>query len=434
MAFCQKCGAELAPGAQFCAACGTSVSGEDLSIRKKVFVGEQRKCPHCGEILNGYSAVCPACGNDLNKKVNEDIQRFSKELSEKDSEVSDYYAAHANDKTNWWTDWSGGKKVGYVILNIYTLCIPVILHFVFAAMRLASGSTGKMNPAEQKKASLIMNFTVPNDRDGIMEFLNFALSQRDAEEKLMWKSVWNNKCQQIVTKSQAIYSSDHHFVEFLGQKQAEIDVVKAEIKKKIRIPIFCLGAALVVGIILFSVFALGGGSSVSVKERIVEKSEISLLGGAGKLISFADSEIVGLYDSETGDPSFTIEVIANNDVETEVKKQINAAIKNKGWKAADCEQTDVSQFDTWTSKIKFNEKTAENSNNLIKTLLSMKAGDKKKLKIKLTDENAFTKSGRKAYANKVLTADSYTLEFKLEYRIEHRINGKFDSACEITIN
>ena len=35
----------------------------------------------------------------------------------------------------FWIDWGMGKKIGYVILNLYTFCIPVILHFVIVAIK-----------------------------------------------------------------------------------------------------------------------------------------------------------------------------------------------------------------------------------------------------------------------------------------------------------
>lgn len=433
MAFCQKCGAELASGAQFCASCGTPVSGDDGSVRKKVFVGEQRKCPHCGEILDGFTAVCPACGHDLNKKINDGIQKFSKELSERDAELSDYNTAHEKDKKKFWTDWSGGKKFGYVLLNIYTLLIPLILHFIFTILKKSSGSISKMNPVEKKKASLIMNFTVPNDRDGIMEFLNFATSQRDAEDQLSWKSVWNNKCQQIITKSKSIYSSDHHFVEFLDQKQAEIDTIKTGIKRKLMIPFCCLGVVIAAIVVLILVFSLGGGARVSVKERTVEKSEVVLIGGSRKLIDFTDSDIVVSYDSKTGNPYINVEVTANVDIDAVAEKQIEAAIAEKGWQKSDCKYIGITEYDTYSTRIKLNGNEASNSNDLVKSIISMKAGDVKKLKIKLEDSNVLTKSGHKKYAESVLTADAYNFEFDFVFEIRHEIDGKFDQNYKVTI-
>lgn len=79
MAFCPKCGKELAEGAQFCANCGTPVNGavgNDGSKRVQKFVGEIRKCPNCGTVLESFQARCPSCGFELN----EDTSSKSKEL------------------------------------------------------------------------------------------------------------------------------------------------------------------------------------------------------------------------------------------------------------------------------------------------------------------------------------------------------------------
>lgn len=67
MAFCSKCGAQLADGAQFCNGCGAPVASaqNDGSKRVQKFVGEIRKCPNCGQELQSFQGKCPACGIEL---------------------------------------------------------------------------------------------------------------------------------------------------------------------------------------------------------------------------------------------------------------------------------------------------------------------------------------------------------------------------------
>ena len=51
----------------------------------------------------------------------------------------------------FWKDWGTGKKVGYVILNIYTFCIPVIIHvIVFFVQRALNKSDNKTAGTENQ--------------------------------------------------------------------------------------------------------------------------------------------------------------------------------------------------------------------------------------------------------------------------------------------
>lgn len=38
-------------------------------------------------------------------------------------------------KTRFWKDWSLLKKILYVILNMCTYCIPIILHFILVILK-----------------------------------------------------------------------------------------------------------------------------------------------------------------------------------------------------------------------------------------------------------------------------------------------------------
>lgn len=85
MAFCQKCGAQLAEDAKFCAGCGSQV-GSTGPV--KVSVGEVRKCPQCGQVLGALDAKCPACGHEITgvkavNSVREFFEMYQKETNER---------------------------------------------------------------------------------------------------------------------------------------------------------------------------------------------------------------------------------------------------------------------------------------------------------------------------------------------------------------
>lgn len=70
MAFCVRCGKELASEARFCANCGTSVVVEQIQNKtgnqqKTVYDGRVHKCPNCGEQLDSFVTTCPVCNYEL---------------------------------------------------------------------------------------------------------------------------------------------------------------------------------------------------------------------------------------------------------------------------------------------------------------------------------------------------------------------------------
>ncbi len=68
MSFCTNCGSKLPDNAKFCTRCGASVPKNRqaaVSSREDVYDGLIYKCPHCGEILQSFTARCPSCGCEL---------------------------------------------------------------------------------------------------------------------------------------------------------------------------------------------------------------------------------------------------------------------------------------------------------------------------------------------------------------------------------
>jgi len=156
MAYCKKCGKRIPAGSNFCPNCGTPANTNDeleISIenendadvaatRRQVFVGVVRKCPSCGAELSSGAAICPQCGFELNTtKGSHALEDFVHQLDEIDSEIAADGGSRAK---KGWSTWGGWKRFGWVVLNVYTLCLPILLPILFRQIRIILGQSQKL--------------------------------------------------------------------------------------------------------------------------------------------------------------------------------------------------------------------------------------------------------------------------------------------------
>lgn len=128
MAFCKKCGNKLEDDAKFCTNCGTPVAKNEKE-RITIYEGSIHKCPNCGEILESFYTNCPSCGYEIrDRNSSESIKEFTNKLEELEKEK-------AHSKT--------------------------------------LGSKSKING---KEINLIRNYTIPNTKEDIFEFIVLAAS------------------------------------------------------------------------------------------------------------------------------------------------------------------------------------------------------------------------------------------------------------------
>ena len=214
MAYCKKCGKKVDDETKFCPNCGTLIERDELEVsvesendaddaetRRQVYVGLIRKCPSCGAELSSNAAVCPQCGFELNtRKGAQALQEFSQELNA----IEDKIAAEGT-KSKGWSTWGTWAKIGWVLLNIYTFCLPIIIPSILRQIRvLTINPSPKLTAMEERKAKTIENYIVPNEKGAIIESLRFirtkveALNKQSKSEKLMyWMNLWAVKAGQI---------------------------------------------------------------------------------------------------------------------------------------------------------------------------------------------------------------------------------------------
>lgn len=208
MPYCSNCGQEMESNAKFCSNCGISIItiiNENRNQRKIKYEGIVHKCPNCGEILNSFNANCPACGHEI-----------------RDSESA-----------------SSIQKLAIKLERIEARKMPIfeekksVMKMVFGrdfknedAAKEARDSFEKQK--QQEKANLIINYSVPNTKEDIMEFLLLASSNIDIKHGINddVSKAWISKLEQVYQKAKLSFSDTQEF--------AKIQIIYEQKKKEVQ--------------------------------------------------------------------------------------------------------------------------------------------------------------------------------------------------------
>lgn len=142
MAFCINCGQELAEGAKFCANCGQVVNGKHTATqRKTVYEGQIHKCPNCGDVINSFVSNCPTCGYEIRDALGvSSVRQLAMKLEQLEA-----------------------KRPPKKRPNIFTR--------TFGGTQLQS--------IDEQKIDLIKNFSIPNTKEDVLEFIVLAAANID---------------------------------------------------------------------------------------------------------------------------------------------------------------------------------------------------------------------------------------------------------------
>lgn len=206
MPFCSNCGTKLYDGASFCSECGMSV-GEvkkneselqanqtppqvphsDYTQRQQEYSGKLIKCPNCGEVLSSFTVNCPVCGYELRGL---DSTYSIKSLQ---SKIEQLEAQRTNQK---------GPSL-----------IKQMLGY------------NKLEKVDSQIVSLIKNYTIPNTKEDILEFLILASSNIDFKvygpnkqqyqmnnpAQLEISDAWIAKFEQAYQKAKILFGESEEF-------------------------------------------------------------------------------------------------------------------------------------------------------------------------------------------------------------------------------
>lgn len=270
MPFCRECGYKMTDEATVCLVCGWKTGEEIRSKRQEEWAGKIIKCPSCGARLTSYTAICPDCGHELNStRISDSLSLFIKEINECDQKIS----CSKEENGTGWSKWEPWQKVGWVLLNIITLAIPLLIINLIGKPSLIK--------EEKIKASKINNYTFPNNRGAILEALSFIESKVIflSKEKISanshyWLNLWTTKADQLYKNAEVLFPNDA----IANERYNNIKRINKEFNKKNR----KRKTIIIICIVLILSYVIGSGLE---KERKTQElySQVEALINDGNL-------------------------------------------------------------------------------------------------------------------------------------------------------
>lgn len=272
--FCTSCGEKNNIEARFCQSCGIPLGTENQVIRikeprrgniqstyserRQEYAGKIIKCPNCGEALRSFVTVCPSCGHEFrDSKSSSAVREFERKLEEIEL-----------------TRQPSSKISG--IANAFGLDIA--------------------NKSDEEKENLIRNFSIPNNKEDIFEFMILAASNidivafssvnsngntnvGDKQAMLRISKAWLAKLEQAYNKAKLSFGTDSDF-----GKIENIYITKTKEIKKVKIK----GTAILLGLfaLLFAIplcivipLSVYGGSTEKKLNATVQEIQIDIENG-----------------------------------------------------------------------------------------------------------------------------------------------------------
>lgn len=229
--FCENCGQKVNDDIQVSEQLANQSFMENSTERKTIYDGSVHKCSNCGEIIGSFVTVCPTCGQEIRG-------------------VSSI---------------SSAQELVTKLENISAKKMP-ITEEKRSVMKMVFGKDFKNEDAlkealddfedqkDEEKASLIINFTVPNSKEDIMEFMILAASNINAKKGTgdVITKAWIAKLDQVYQKAKIIMSDNPSFVELKNMYENK----KKEIKRA-KLKLYSILTGLFIGPFSFILFMAG---------------------------------------------------------------------------------------------------------------------------------------------------------------------------------
>lgn len=244
--FCQYCGTKLDKGARFCKNCGESIgdnqknnikkneteTNDNITERKAVYEGYIHKCPNCGEVMKSFSTNCTACGHEIrNTKSSTSVREFAQKLEKIESQkMPDFQEKESIMKKVFGKDFNDEDE-------------------------LEEAQDRFEEQKNNEKINIIINYSVPNTKEDILEFMLLASSnvkdKGGTDDEI--SKAWLSKMEQVHQKAEILFDKDD---ETLNKINLIYTHKKEQIKKHkiktVKIVIGCiLGYVLLFSLLFF---------------------------------------------------------------------------------------------------------------------------------------------------------------------------------------
>lgn len=191
-------------------------------------LGDIRKCPACGAIVQSFATKCSDCGTEFrNIEASRNITKFFEKLDALESDRKENLYDHQIQKSGisfgtlikWWFFW-------WILLPLKVISFLV-----------NKSKPSKWSTTDLRKEEMIMNFPVPNSREEIIEFItlsvskiqNISVAKRfDEEGKYItkWNSIWKKKAEQVYTKAKLSMTNDKATIQSIEQLLIDAKVIQ----------------------------------------------------------------------------------------------------------------------------------------------------------------------------------------------------------------
>jgi hypothetical protein len=381
MAFCANCGTKMDDGVKFCPSCGTRAAGGgdaggtvSTPRPRSVTVGQVKKCPSCGAPVESFQMRCESCGVELkNTEVSSTLTSFIEQVNRFDVEI-----VQEKEKIN---PRKTGKLVLWVILNIFTYCIPLIVRTI---KRVVFPPNPHLIPLEQRKKSFIENYAVPNNREDIVEFVLFAStkvdsmmdhtgrSMADIGAANMWGKVWSDKCKQVGARAGVVLTGDKNTLTTINNLMSEPKKLmrKAKIRELIKTGAIA-AVAIAVGLVIYF---NNSGTFIKVPEpKTVAANNVSFSALFGNYFRVAGNDVSIIPDPDGKGITLMLQIECIKAARTDIEVKTAEFIQSRGWENDNCTITGPSYPEMALAD--FRTKSSGSTRDIISSMLDMKEGD-----------------------------------------------------------
>jgi len=225
MPFCSKCGNQISDNDMFCAKCGAPKAPVSPQMpvqtqRTTTYEGAIHKCPNCGEVVGAFTAQCPACGFEFrDAKASSAVKEFERQLQEIESRRTSK------------TTLSGVAQQFTDVIGIK-----------------------RRDNTDEQKLNLIRNFTVPNTKEDVFEFMILAASNiddsaQDANKSEIEKNIsaaWKAKTEQVYNKAKLTFGTEPDFIKIQSIYDAKMRAIKKNKTKSTLTVVAALGGMIAI--------------------------------------------------------------------------------------------------------------------------------------------------------------------------------------------